>query len=444
MFLDPLLSRSVLLAGILVISGYLQAKGQDQTYLPSPAEEIIVRLDSLTLTDDGGVHISGFKDNPDEKIILPDIAGREHAFLSIFFSHDIEDDNSVSILALPDSSGEWLYIDINNDEDLTNDGPPIHFKRDESELVFWLPVAGDILQKTGRILQRIPRSVRQNPESLTWFNSFTDEEGNLKPMFANMYAIEGKAGKFYFDDRISLRRGSVLLDSAEIQLGVFDWGSNGRFDEEKDVIIIDLDGDGKLQFSQDSTVFKLNEVFSINEKSYKLTYVDRYGRGIRLVEVKEKPTQLYLDEKKELYANQDIPVRKTEDLDSTFWQMEVPTISGDTLKLADHKGKYLLLNVWGEWCGPCLIEFPELVAAYQSQSKDQFTIIGLLQTSEVESAKAVLERYEAEWPQVMLSIAFRDMFDVRSYPTNILILPNGKTYLEAGGINSKFIDKHVK
>ncbi len=123
--------------------------------------------------------------------------------------------------------------------------------------------------------------------------------------------------------------------------------------------------------------------------------------------------------------------------------MSVPTISGDTLKLEEFKGKYLLLNVWGEWCGPCLIEFPELVSVYETESKDNFAMIGLLQSSEVEAAKRVLASYGATWPQVMLDVTLREMFDVRSYPTNILILPNGKIYLEAGGINKKYINKHV-
>ena len=150
--------------GIIVSTGYLEARGQEQVTLPSPVEEITVRFDSLTLKDDVAFSVEGFRDKPREELILPTIEGKEHHFLSVFYSHDITDDNAISILVLPDSSGELLYIDTNNDEDLTNDGPPLLFKRDDPEVVFWLSVPEDSQQVTGRVLQRVPRSVRQDPE----------------------------------------------------------------------------------------------------------------------------------------------------------------------------------------------------------------------------------------------------------------------------------------
>ena len=45
-------------------------------------------------------------------------------------------------------------------------------------------------------------------------------------------------------------------------------------------------------------------------------------------------------------------------------------MNGNDVRLADYKGKVILLNVWATWCGPCELEIPELVEAY-TRYKDQ-------------------------------------------------------------------------
>ena len=156
----------------------------------------------------------------------------------------------------------------------------------------------------------MPRSVRESPERRAWFEGMHDEEGNLKPMFAALAETEGKQGTFYFDDRVALRRGRVRLGNTEIDVGLFDYNANRRFDEEEDRLLLDLDGDQRLRFREDSLVFKLDDVFAINEKRYRLTYVDPYGRGFYMVEVEEEPTQQHLEEVREWMARAQVPVRK--------------------------------------------------------------------------------------------------------------------------------------
>ncbi len=59
----------------------------------------------------------------------------------------------------------------------------------------------------------------------------------------------------------------------------------------------------------------------------------------------------------------------TANLDLTFKDM-----NGAEVRLADYKGKVILLNVWATWCGPCELEIPELVEAY-SKYKDQGVVV---------------------------------------------------------------------
>ena len=52
--------------------------------------------------------------------------------------------------------------------------------------------------------------------------------------------------------------------------------------------------------------------------------------------------------------------------------------NGATVRLADYKGKVVLLNFWATWCGPCKVEIPEFVEAYSKYRDKGFVILGVL------------------------------------------------------------------
>lgn len=310
MSLPVRLRQTAFLLGALLAFLPALVFAQEPALLPSPTEEIRVRLDTLTLLDDGGVHIDGFSEESAEPLVLPRVDSSQAQFLTLYYTGDASDDHYLSILVVPDSAGEMLYADLNNDENLTNDGPPVFFGKQDSEVVLWLTAPADPAQRTARVLQRIPRSVRENPERRAWFEGMHDERGNLKPMFAALAETEGKRGTFYFGDRVALSRGTMRLGGSAMDVGLFDYNANGRFDEEEDRLLLDLDGDQKLRFRDDSLVYKLDDVFEINEKRYRLTHVDPYGRGFYMVEVEEEPTQQHLEEVREQMARANVPIRK--------------------------------------------------------------------------------------------------------------------------------------
>ena len=56
---------------------------------------------------------------------------------------------------------------------------------------------------------------------------------------------------------------------------------------------------------------------------------------------------------------------------------DIKNLDGTTFKVADKKGKVLLLNLWATWCGPCRSEMPELVKMQDEHRANGFEIIGL-------------------------------------------------------------------
>jgi thiol-disulfide isomerase/thioredoxin len=73
------------------------------------------------------------------------------------------------------------------------------------------------------------------------------------------------------------------------------------------------------------------------------------------------------------HATQAVP---QEDL-NTVWTAEFDTPKGETLKLADFRGKPLVLNFWATWCPPCVEEMPLLDAFFRQNSANGWQVIGL-------------------------------------------------------------------
>ena len=122
---------------------------------------------------------------------------------------------------------------------------------------------------------------------------------------------------------------------------------------------------------------------------------------------------------------------------------ELRTIKGDIVKLSDLKGKVVLLNFWGTWCGPCRREIPDFIKLYDEYNDDGLEIIGVaVQSGTAENIKRFSDYYKINYT-ILTDIdsyesakAFYDYGRVtgvgtRAVPTTFLIDRDGyivKTY----------------
>jgi peroxiredoxin len=107
-------------------------------------------------------------------------------------------------------------------------------------------------------------------------------------------------------------------------------------------------------------------------------------------------------------------------------------VNDKPVSLTDFRGKYVLLDFWASWCGPCRVENPNLVKAYQQYKDKNFTVLGvsLDQPGKKEAWLAAIKADGLDWTQVTdLKFWNNDVakqYGIRAIPQNFLIDPNGK------------------
>ena len=118
------------------------------------------------------------------------------------------------------------------------------------------------------------------------------------------------------------------------------------------------------------------------------------------------------------------------------------------IKLSDFKGKYVLLDFWASWCGPCRREMPHVKAAYEQFKGNNFQVFAVSIDSDAAAWKKALK--EDNMPFVhALDVKGKqsvgDLYMVRAIPTNFLIDSTGKIIAKnlRGEELSKFLESRL-
>lgn len=105
---------------------------------------------------------------------------------------------------------------------------------------------------------------------------------------------------------------------------------------------------------------------------------------------------------------------------------ETTDLFGQPQRLADYRGKVVLVNIWASWCAPCRGEMPVLDRLYQERKDRGFVVLGMSDES-IASQKRFLKDVSVSYPLLALTRDVPSLYrDIARYPEVFLIDRQGR------------------
>ena len=125
-------------------------------------------------------------------------------------------------------------------------------------------------------------------------------------------------------------------------------------------------------------------------------------------------------------------------------------VNGKPFTLSSLKGKYVLVDFWASWCGPCRAENPNIVKAFNKFKSKKFTVLGVSLDQDKPKWLEAIKKYGLAWSHVSdlkyWNNAVAAQFGIQSIPASFLIDPAGKIIARdlRGADLDKFLETTLK
>jgi peroxiredoxin len=111
----------------------------------------------------------------------------------------------------------------------------------------------------------------------------------------------------------------------------------------------------------------------------------------------------------------------------------LPATDNTPFTFSDFKGKYVLVNFWAHWCGPCVKEFPAMQNLYDELKDENFEIVAIHAGPAQGRVMPFIEKYNINFKVVIDPSMSVQGWNVPVLPVSYLVNPEGQMVYEALG-----------
>ena len=121
------------------------------------------------------------------------------------------------------------------------------------------------------------------------------------------------------------------------------------------------------------------------------------------------------------------------------------TMSGPNLRLAEQRGRVVMVNFWATWCGPCRQEMPQLDRLYQKYKSSGFVLLGVNVDEDARKAADVATKLGVTFPVLLdTDKKVSHLYDLATMPSTVLIDRDGKVRYVHRGYLSGYEENYEK
>lgn len=346
-----------------------------------------------------------------------------------------ENKNELRVKCNLEGVGDTLIVSI-GDQDTTITGEVGKFD-------FTLP-----LSQVERVVAYTPGTNRMEEQNFFFLTAVPGETAEVSGLLPDNYKINGS--RFY--ENLSLIESEAKEAKKEFDDFIADLISRRDAGESEDSL--NALYESKYEVLQKATEDKIMDIIKSNSKNEAAaTLVASFSD----VESMRKAFDLLSDEVKN-GRMKDIALKPINELEASEQRekesaakqapgVEAPDftlndINGNPFTLSSLRGKYVILDFWGSWCGWCIKGFPEMKQYYQKY-KGKFEILGVDCSDTEEAWKKAVSENQLPWLHVFNpqdNKNLQESYGITGYPTKIIVGPDGKIVKTIVGEDPKFYE----